>query len=78
MAVVGIWIAIVGYGIAYAGWAKIGGGSCSIIDAFQGKCSGPVRTTSAQPNGQTQQTRTLAQQQQQSNLIGTQPIAQAA
>lgn len=76
MAVVGMWIAVVGYGLAYAGWVKLSGGQCGIVQAFQGKCSSAK--TQAATQGQTTQGRLLAQQQQQAAMIGTQPIPQVA
>lgn len=77
MTVVGMWLAIVGYGIAYAGAAKISGRKCGIVDAFSGRCGG-ISTASVTTSGQTVQTQLLAQQQQQAGMIGTQPIPQAA
>lgn len=76
MAIVGMWLAILGYGLTYAGYLKLGGGNCGVIQAFQGKC-GTAKTQSTQTQGQTQQSRLFAQQNQQANLIGTTPIAQA-
>lgn len=77
MAIVGLWVAIVGYGIAYAGMVKLGGGQCGIVAAFQGKCK-PGTTTTAATTGTTNATRLLNQQSQQQGMIGTQPIVQVA
>lgn len=73
-----MWLAIVGYGIAFAGMVKLQGRSCGIIEAFQGKCSGTGPMTASAPvAGQTQAARLVAAQQQQAGMIGTQPIQQA-
>jgi len=76
MAVVGMWLAIVGYGVAYSGVITLGGGTCGLVQAFQGRCALGARTAAA--TGSTQQDQLLAQQQQQANMIGTQPISQVA
>lgn len=78
MTVIGIWLAVVGYGIAYAGMTKLGGGGCSIVDGFRNRCTAGSSSTAAATTGATQGTRLLAQQQQQANMIGTQPISQVA
>ena len=73
-----MWLAIVGYGVAFAGMATLQGRNCGIVEAFQGKCSttsGPS-TQSAPVAGQTQNARLVAAQQQQAGMIGTQPISQ--
>jgi hypothetical protein len=38
MIIVGLWLGILGYGILYAGVVKLGGGKCSIGQAFRGQC----------------------------------------
>jgi hypothetical protein len=71
-----MWIAIVGYGIAFAGMATLAGRQCGIIDAFKGTCSGAgTKTQSA--TSSTSPTRLLSVQQQ-SSMIGTTPIPQVA
>lgn len=77
MTVVGMWLAIMGYGLAYAGAIKLAGRECGIIDAFRGKCIG-IATASTPAPGQTQQSRAAANQQAQASMIGTQPISQSA
>ena len=78
MAIIGIWIAIVGYGIAYAGMQKLAGKQCGIVDGFRNRCGQTAGTTAAPASGQTQQTQLLAQRSQQASMIGTQPIVQVA
>lgn len=45
----GLWIGIVGYGILYAGVVKLGGGKCSLGDAFRGQCA-PASSSSQNSN----------------------------
>lgn len=75
-----MWLAVVGYGLAYAGAVKVGGGQCGVIDGFRGKCPGAVRTQSASSPGSG--ITVLAAQQanaaQQGAMIGAQPISQVA
>lgn len=85
MVVVGMWLAIVGYGIAYSGMVQLGGGQCSIIDAFRGRCAvrlagelGASTASTASAQGQTVRTQLLAQQSQQAGMIGSTPIPQVA
>jgi len=79
MVIVGMWIAIVGYGVAYAGVVTLGGGQCGLIDAFRGKCAqGSTRQTSTGPSqGVTILASQQAQQAQQAGMIGATPIQQA-
>ena len=76
MTVVGMWIAIIGYGIAFAGYSKLQGGTCSIIDAFRNRCGPASKVTSAQSSAAG--TTLLASQQaahnQQFATIGTQAL----
>jgi hypothetical protein len=76
---IGLWIAIVGYGLAYSGWVQLGGGKCSLVDGFRGQCS-LARTTAAAgaSTGTTLLGAHQASQQQQAGMIGTQPIPQVA
>lgn len=78
MIVVGLWIAIVGYGLAYSGYIQLSGGKCSIVDAFRGQCQpGQGRQTSATPQqGQTLLKQQQAQVRQQADLLSTSPIPQ--
>lgn len=50
----GLWIAIVGYGILYAGVLKLGGGTCSLAQAFTGTCK-PAGSSSSSQSGTTPQ-----------------------
>lgn len=76
MTVIGLWLAIVGYGLAYSSWVQLGGGKCSLIDGFRGQCT-PARATAATAgSGSTLLSQQQANQQQQAGLIGTQPIPQ--
>lgn len=43
MTLIGLWLAILGYGVLYAGKMKLEGKDCSLAKAFQGQCgSGPT------------------------------------
>jgi hypothetical protein len=74
-----MWLAIVGYGVAFAGMSKLGGGNCSIVDAFRNKCGpGALKTSaSATQPGTTLLASSQAAKSRQIEAIGTQPIGQA-
>ena len=78
MTVIGLWLAIVGYGIAYSGMIQLGGGKCSLLDGFRGRCqpAAPRTTAAGAPTGVTLLAQRQGNQQQQAGLIGTQPIPQ--
>jgi len=81
MVVIGMWLAIVGYGIAFDGVVKLGGGQCTLIDAFRGRCQPAtgVRTQSTgTQTGSTLLAQQQAAQQQQANMIGNAPIPQGS
>jgi hypothetical protein len=48
--VIGIWLAILGYGVTYTGIKKIGGSDCSFAKAFTAGCGGA--SSSSGQNGQ--------------------------
>ena len=76
MTIVGMWIAIIGYGIAFAGYSKLNGGQCSIIDAFRNRCWPASKVTSATSSaaGTTLLAAQQAAHQQQAAMIGTQAL----
>lgn len=76
MTVVGMWVAIVGYGVAFAGYSKLSGGTCSIIDAFRNRCGPASKASSAgaPPPGATLLASQQAAQNQQYATIGTQAL----
>lgn len=79
MTIIGIWMAIVGYGIAYSGMIQLGGGKCSLIDGFRGKCAagtGRPQVATSSASGITQLGAAQANQSQQAGVIGTTPIPQ--
>jgi hypothetical protein len=45
--VIGLWLGIIGYGIAYAGVTKLGGGTCTLGQAFRGTCTAVTTTATA-------------------------------
>lgn len=47
MVVIGLWMAIIGYGVLYAGVQKLGGGTCSLGQSFTGKCAPAAHTNAA-------------------------------
>lgn len=60
LVLLGLWLGVIGYGVAYAGVATLRGQTCSIGDAFQNRC-GPA---APKPAGATGGGRTLAQHRQ--------------
>lgn len=48
----GLWLGIVGYGILYAGVTKLGGGTCTLRQAFTGQCQ-PGSSQGANSQGTT-------------------------
>ena len=78
MTIVGMWIAIIGYGIAFAGYSKLqpGAGPCSIIDAFRNRCGPASKVTSVTSSaaGTTLLASQQAAHQQQAAMIGTQAL----
>lgn len=54
MVPLGLWIGIVGYAILYAGVVKLGGGQCSLGQAFRGQCQ-PAASGSSQSGTTPQQ-----------------------
>jgi hypothetical protein len=34
----GLWVGIIGYTVLYSGVIKLGGGQCSLAQAFRGQC----------------------------------------
>ena len=76
MTIVGMWIAIVGYGVAFAGYSKLSKMPCSIIDAFRNRCGPASKATSAgaPPTGTTLLASQQAAHNQQFSTIGTQPL----
>lgn len=76
MIVVGLWLAIVGYGVAYAGMRQLAGADCSVMAAFQGKCgaAAATRSTTAGSSGLTLLSSQQRLQDQQASIIGTQPL----
>ena len=66
MAVLGLWLAILGYAMAYSGVVQLQGGQCSLPDAFRGRC----RPKQSQPAGRT------GAQVDQSASLSKQPLSQ--
>lgn len=38
MVPLGLWVGIIGYAVLYSGVIKLGGGQCSLAQAFRGQC----------------------------------------
>lgn len=53
MVVLGLWIAVLGYGVLYTGVRNFQGASCTFAGAFQGKCSptAPAGTSASAGKG---------------------------
>lgn len=77
--VLGLWLAIIGYGLIYAGAMKLGNGNCSLADAFRNNCTPPGTPKKEGTGGAA---RTVAQQklerhqQQYSHMARQTPIKQ--
>lgn len=54
MVPLGLWVATIGYAVLYSGVIKLGGGQCSLAQAFTGKCvpAGSASSSSTTPNAQ--------------------------
>jgi hypothetical protein len=83
MVIVGMWLAVIGYGVTYAGMVTLAGRPCSFLEAFQGKCipiaASSTRTQSATSGpGVTLLGQQQAAQAQQASIIGSTPIPQGA
>lgn len=50
MVPLGLWIGIIGYGVLYAGVVKLGGGKCTLRQAFTGQCV-PATSGSSSSSG---------------------------
>lgn len=77
MILVGLWLGIVGYGVLYAGVVKLGGGTCSLGQAFRGGCSGGAsgQAASTSSSGTTVLGAVQQLQAQQASSVPTTPIA---
>lgn len=75
MILLGAWIAIIGYGLMYAGVSKLGGQNCGLRAAFTtAGCQPPASGTlgTAQASGTTQaDIQSASTQAQQSTIPGT-------
>jgi hypothetical protein len=74
----GLWLAIIGYGVAFAGMAKLGGDShYTMGQGFRGvtPAAGPAASTPATTASGTSQSQLLASSQAaQASIIGAQPL----
>ena len=61
---VGAWLVIVGYGLAYAGTSRINGKRISLRDAFSTQPTASTKPTAAQGATMADQQAFLAQQQE--------------
>jgi hypothetical protein len=70
---IGAWVALIGYGILYAGVNKLSGGACGLRQAFtMAGCQAGAGTSGASLQGSTSADRqVLIDQQQQATIRGT-------
>ena len=61
----GLWVAIIGYTVLYSGVIKLGGGTCSLAQAFRGQCvpAGKASSSSSGPGSSTTSAQDAANQQ---------------
>ena len=52
MVPLGLWVAIIGYAVLYSGVIKLGGGQCSLSQAFRGQCV-PAKSSSSNSSSTT-------------------------
>lgn len=75
MVVIGLWLAVVGYAVLYAGVSKLGGTPCTMGQALRGSCTPGAQTTAATAGAGTtlldSQQRLLSQQQ---GAVPTTPV----
>jgi hypothetical protein len=76
--IIGLWLALIGYGVAYAGQAKLAGKACTLQQAFSGGgCTAAApKTTSAAP-GQTAGQSASSLLAQQRAAVPTVPVMSA-
>jgi hypothetical protein len=73
LVLLGAWVALIGYGVLYAGVNKLGGGACGLRQAFSTTgCQAGSGTQGASFQGSTAADRQAAlDQQQQATIPGT-------
>lgn len=74
--IAGLWLAVIGYGVAYAGAINLGGGKCSLGQSFQGKCTPASQggAGGAAPAGLTRKAQRLAAVSMRESMIGSTPL----
>ena len=64
----GLWLGVIGYAVLYSGVIKLGGGSCSLADAFRGQCVPAGAKASAPPAAPSSSSAQAAADQQYSGI----------
>lgn len=59
----GLWIGIIGYTVLYSGVIKLGGGTCSLGDAFRGRCKPAGASSSSSSSAGSSSAQQAASQQ---------------
>jgi hypothetical protein len=62
----GLWVGIIGYTVLYSGVIKLGGGKCSLAQAFRGQCT--LGGSSASTTAKTSSTAQSSADQQLSGI----------
>jgi hypothetical protein len=75
--IIGLWLAVLGYGVAYAGQAKLSGKACSLQQAFSGACTEAAPKTTSAPAGQTAGQSASSLLAQQRAAVPTVPVMSA-
>ena len=79
LVLLGLWLGVIGYGVAYAGVATLRGQTCSIGDAFGNRCgtatsSPPVAATGGPGSGRTLRQHREALHAHQLQHLSRQPL----
>lgn len=74
MVPLGLWVGIIGYAVLYSGVIKLGGGQCSLAQAFRGQC---VPAAGAKAAGSTQAANSAQASARQLSGLPTVPMGMA-
>jgi hypothetical protein len=75
--IIGLWLALIGYGVAYSGQAKLSGKACTLQQAFSGGgCTAAAPKTTSAP-GQTAGQSASSLLAQQRAAVPTVPVMSA-
>ncbi len=73
----GIWVGVIGYTVLYSGVIKLGGGQCSLAQAFRGQCVPAGAKSSSSSAKAPSSTSPQAAAQQQLSGLPAAPVGMA-